>query len=32
MDLNKSMFKEAFNAGCILIAEMEMSAKTWKCL
>lgn len=31
MDLNKAMFKEVFNAGCIVTAEMEASAEIWKC-
>lgn len=31
MDLNKAMFKEVFNAGCIVTAEMEVSAEIWKC-
>lgn len=32
MDLNKNMFKEVFNAGCIVTAETEVSAETRKCL
>lgn len=32
MDLNKTIFKEVFNAGCIVTAEMEVSAETWKSL